>query len=375
MTPLNLYRADLQKDNFFEDPAQAIAIQQLQRLYSDLQTPPVENKKNSILSRLVNKVTAPTSKKKCFKGIYFYGGVGRGKTYLVDLFFHSLPTQRKQRLHFHHFMLRVHKELSELQGQANPLVKIAKKFASQTDVLCFDEFYVDDITDAMILAGMLTALFEQGIVLVATSNIHPDDLYKNGLQRARFLPVIDLVKRHCEVFNLDGGRDYRIGRLINSEIYHYPLDSSASLQIKSAFENLADGDKVYGQDIEINSRLIPTIANSIDTLSIEFGSLCDGPRSVLDYIEMAILYRTIIVANIKQMDDLHNDIVRRFIAMIDEFYDHHVAVIISAEVNIMDLYIGSKLDFEFQRCVSRLSEMQSKTYLMQSHHVEQKITA
>jgi cell division protein ZapE len=375
VTPLNLYRADLQKDNFFEDPAQAIAIQQLQRLYSNLQTLPVENKKNSILSRLVNKVAPPASKKKLFKGLYFYGGVGRGKTYLVDLFFHSLSTQRKQRLHFHHFMLRVHKELSELQGQVNPLVKIAKKFASQTDVLCFDEFYVDDITDAMILAGMLTALFEQGIVLVATSNIHPDDLYKNGLQRARFLPVIDLVKSNCEVFNLDGGRDYRIGRLINSEIYHYPLDSSASLQIKSAFENLADGDKVYEQNIEINSRLIPTIANSIDTLSIEFGSLCDGPRSVLDYIEIAILYRTVIIANIKQMDDLHNDIVRRFIAMIDEFYDHHVAVIISAEVNIMDLYIGSQLDFEFQRCVSRLSEMQSKTYLMQSHHVEQKITA
>ncbi|ABM04582.1 AFG1-family ATPase [Psychromonas ingrahamii 37] len=372
MTPLNLYRADLQKKNFFEDPAQAIAIQQLQRLYMDLQTPPIENKKSSVLSRLINKLSTPTSKKKQFKGIYFYGGVGRGKTYLVDLFFHSLPTKRKQRLHFHHFMLRVHKELSELQGQANPLVKIAQKFSFETDVLCFDEFYVDDITDAMILAGMLTALFEQGIVLVATSNIHPDDLYKNGLQRARFLPVIDLVKVHCEVFNLDGGRDYRIGRLINSEIYHYPLDSSASLQIKNAFENLADGDKVYGQNIEINSRLIPSIANSIDTLSIEFDSLCDGPRSVLDYIEIAILYRTVIIANIKQMDDLHNDIVRRFIAMVDEFYDHHVAVVISAEVKIMDLYIGEQLNFEFQRCVSRLSEMQSKTYLMQAHHVEQK---
>ncbi|MGB5444332.1 MAG: cell division protein ZapE [Psychromonas sp.] len=372
MTPLNLYHADLQKPNFFVDPSQAMAIEHLQRLYLLLQEQPPESKERGAISRFLKKMVGKPIQRSAVKGLYFYGGVGRGKTYLMDLFFHSLTTQRKQRLHFHHFMRRVHKELAELQGQTNPLVKIAENFAAQTDVLCFDEFYVDDITDAMILAGVLTALFEQGIVLVATSNIHPDNLYKNGLQRARFIPAIDLIKVHCEVFNLDGGRDYRIGRLNETETYHFPLDSAAALQVINAFENLADGDKIYAQEIEINYRRIPTIACSIDTLSIEFASLCDGPRSVLDYIEIAILYRTVIIANIRQMNDLHNDIARRFIAMVDEFYDRHVVVIISAEVDMANLYVGNKLAFEFQRCVSRLTEMQSKIYLKQSHHIKEK---
>ncbi|WP_372880518.1 cell division protein ZapE [Psychromonas sp.] len=370
MTPLNLYLADLQKENFFADPSQAIAIQHLQRLYLALQEQPPVDKEEGLMSRFFKKIAGKPIKRTLVKGIYFYGGVGRGKTYLVDLFFHSLPGKRKQRLHFHHFMRRVHKELAEQQGEINPLANIAKKFSVETDVLCFDEFYVDDITDAMILAGMLTALFEQGIVLVATSNIHPDDLYKNGLQRARFIPAIELIKTHCQLYNLDGGRDYRIGRLNETETYHYPLDSAAELQVKNAFENLADGDKVYGQDIEINYRRIAAIASSIDTLSIEFTSLCDGPRSVLDYIELAILYRTVIIANIRQMNDAHNDIARRFIAMVDEFYDRHVVVIISAEVDMANLYVGEKLAFEFQRCVSRLSEMQSNIYLKQSHHIK-----
>jgi cell division protein ZapE len=370
VTPVSLYQADLQKPNFFADPSQAMAVDHLQRLYVDLQKPLTAPAPQSVLSRLFKKVGKKPLDKDTFKGIYFYGGVGRGKTYLVDLFFHSLTTERKQRLHFHHFMLRVHREMAELQGQTDPLQIIAKKFASETDVLCFDEFFVDDITDAMILAGMLIALFAEGIVLVATSNIHPSDLYRNGLQRPRFLPVIDLLHDNCEIINLDGGRDYRIGRLIETEIYHYPLDAAASLQINNAFENLADGDKVYGKTIEINRRAIPTIAYSVDTLSIDFLTLCDGPRGVLDYIEMAILYRTIIIANIKQMDDFHNDIARRFIAMIDEFYEHHVVLIITAEVDIVDLYVGEKLNFQFQRCASRLLEMQSKTYLMHVHHTE-----
>ncbi|MEH6452618.1 MAG: cell division protein ZapE [Psychromonas sp.] len=374
MTPLSLYQADLQKQDFFADPSQAMAIDHLQRLYMDLQKP--EKKVVSpqpLLSRLFKKKGKTKSNRPDFKGIYFYGGVGRGKTYLVDLFFHSLPTKRKQRLHFHHFMLRVHRELTELQGQSDPLEIIAKRFASETDILCFDEFFVDDITDAMILAGMLVALFDAGISLVATSNIQPSDLYKNGLQRARFLPVIDLLNENCEVVNLDGGRDYRIGRLIDTEIYHYPLDAAATLQINNAFEHLADGDKVYAQAIEINRREIPTVAYSVDTLSIEFLTLCDGPRGTSDYIELAILYRTIIISNIKQMNDLHNDQVRRFIAMVDEFYEHHVVLIISAEVDIMQLYIGDKLNFQFQRCISRLLEMQSTTYLMQAHHIKDKI--
>lgn len=368
MTPLSLYQADLLKPTFFADDAQLEAITMLQRLYDELsenQLTPV--KKQSFIQRLFK-----TEKNlgASIQGLYFYGGVGRGKTYLVDLFFHSLKGERKQRLHFHHFMLHVHKELTKLQGEVDPLKKIAKQLASETDVICFDEFFVDDITDAMILGGMFEALFAEGVVLVATSNIHPDNLYKNGLQRARFLPAIDLINQHCDVFNLDGGKDYRLGRLIEAEIYHYPLDDKALLQIKNTFETLATGDKLYGKEITINNRPLTTIATSIDTLSIEFNELCDGPRSVHDYIELAILYRTVLVANIPQMLSQHNDLCRRFIAMIDEFYDRNVVVIMSAEVNVMDLYQGTLLSFEFQRCVSRLLEMQSKAYLSKAHHID-----
>lgn len=355
--PLSLYQRSLQKDDFFADPVQAIAIDHLQRLYIELQT-----KKNpsSLFSRFLKN--SVKSKLSC-KGLYLYAGVGRGKTYLMDLFFHSLPTGAKLRLHFHHFMLTVHKELALLQGEPDPLKIIAKKFASQSQVLCFDEFYVDDVADAMILSGMLTALFEQGVTLVLTSNVHPDDLYKNGLQRQRFLPVIALLKNKCDILDLHGERDYRLNRLIETEIYYYPLDRTTHLQLLNSFKQLSKGKKNYNQCIEINKRFIQTIANSDDTLSLTFSHLCSGPRAVTDYIAIATLFRIVLIADVYQMDDATNDVARRFISMIDEFYDRKVVIIISAEVEINDLYIGEKLRFEFQRCISRLFEMQSKAYL------------
>ena len=368
MTPLSLYQADLLKPTFFADPAQLQAITMLQRLYDDLsENKTLKNKKSSLIKRWFG--TQKTYKAP-IKGIYFYGGVGRGKTYLVDLFFHSIQSKRKQRLHFHHFMLKVHQQLTLLQGQVNPLKIIAKQFADETDIICFDEFFVEDITDAMILGGMFEALFVEGVVLVATSNIHPDYLYKNGLQRARFLPAIDLIKQHCDIFNLDGGKDYRLGRLVDTELYHYPLDKKAKYHIENNFNTLATGDKVYGQPITINHRVIDTIAYSTDTLSIDFYALCDGPRSVHDYIELAILYRTVLLANVPEMNEQHNDLTRRFIAMVDEFYDRNVVLIISAEVDVLNLYKGTRLEFEFQRCASRLLEMQSKSYLSQAHHID-----
>ena len=365
MTPLSLYQADLLKPDFFADDAQLQAITMLQRLYDDLSNNHIkQTKESSLLQRFFG---APKTVVNDIKGLYFYGGVGRGKTYLVDLFFNSIQSERKQRLHFHHFMLEVHKQLTILQGEVNPLKKIAKKFANETNIICFDEFFVEDITDAMILGGMFEALFAEGVVLVATSNIHPDDLYRNGLQRARFLPAIDLIKKHCEIFNLDGGKDYRLGRLIEAEVYHYPLNENTKQTLINSFESLATGTKVYAENIVVNNRPLTTIATSLDTLSIEFYELCDGPRSVHDYIELAILYRTIIIANIPQMTEQHNDLARRFIAMVDELYDRNVVVIMSAEVDVMELYKGTRLAFEFQRCVSRLLEMQSKSYLSQAN--------
>lgn len=368
MTPLSLYQADLQKPQFFADDSQAKAVQYLQRLFIELEErPQISASSSGLLSRLFKRTPI---KQKNIKGLYFYGGVGRGKTYLMDLFFHSLKTERKSRLHFHHFMLRVHKELTLLAGQKNPLIKIAKKFASETDLICFDEFFVDDITDAMILGGMFEALFAEGVVLVATSNIHPDDLYKNGLQRARFLPAIALITEHCEIYNLDGGKDYRLDRLTEVDIYHSPLGTEANALMDKTFENLANGEKFYNKPLLINGRDIQTSAYSVDTLLIDCVNLCDGPRAVADYIELAVVYRTILLANVPQMNIQSNDMARRFIAMVDEFYNHHVVLIISAEVDVYSLYAGHKLAFEFQRCISRLLEMQSKEYLQKAHHID-----
>lgn len=368
MTPLSLYQKDLQKPNFFADDSQAKAIQYLQRLFDDLEKPIQSTAKNSgLMSRFFKR---DNIQKTHIKGLYFYGGVGRGKTYLMDSFFNCLTTERKLRLHFHHFMLRVHKELSLLTGNKNPLIIIAKKFASETDIICFDEFFVDDITDAMLLAGMFEALFAEGVVLVATSNIHPTDLYKNGLQRARFLPAIALIESNCEIYNLDGGKDYRLDRLSEAEIYHFPLGNEAKLLIDETFESLANGEKFYNRALTINGRAIQTTAYSVDTLLIDCENLCDGPRAVSDYIELAIVYRTIFLNNVMQMDDQSNDMARRFIALIDEFYNHHVVLIIAAEVDVYSLYVGQQLSFEFQRCISRLLEMQSEEYLQKAHHVD-----
>lgn len=366
MNLINQYELDLKKEDFIKDESQIKAIEYLQTLSDQLNEAfAVERKTQTFMQKLFNNqsVTAPT-------GLYMYGGVGRGKTYLMDLFFNQLKSNRKTRMHFHHFMLMVHKELNLLNGQKNPLDLVAKKLAEKYDLICFDEFFVEDITDAMILAGMFEALLEKGIALVATSNIHPDDLYKNGLQRPRFLPAIDLIKKHCHVFNLDSGRDYRLDKIVKTEIYHFPLDSKAKQQIREGFEKLAQGKKQYDQCIEINQRSIKTKSITHDILNIEFLALCDSPRSVHDYIEIALFYRIVFVENITQMDDSQNDLARRFIAMVDEFYDKNVVLVISADVSIESLYIGDKLSFEFQRCVSRLLEMQSQSYLSQSHYFQ-----
>ncbi|AGH81882.1 AFG1 family ATPase [Psychromonas sp. CNPT3] len=366
MTPLSLYQDDLKKPEFYADAEQAKAIKHLQRLYVDLQQRWQPNEKQNILTRLLNKHKPQVR----IQGLYFYGGVGRGKTYLMDLFFNSLPTQRKSRLHFHHFMQQVHDELTLFSGQKNPLQKIAKKFAKQIDIICFDEFFVDDITDAMILGGIFEALFAEGVVLLATSNIHPQDLYKNGLQRARFLGAIKLLQTHCDVINLEGGVDYRLDRLMASERYYFPLTNKVQTQLSDVFKQLSNGDRVYSQPLRIKNRYINTLAYSRDTLLIEYSQLCSAPRGVADYIELSILYRTIIVVNITQMQEQHNDMVRRFIAMVDEFYNHHVVLIISADVPLDKLYQGSQLAFQFTRCISRLTEMQSEQYLQKAHHLE-----
>ncbi|WP_026375863.1 cell division protein ZapE [Aestuariibacter salexigens] len=363
MTPWEKYQQDLQQPDFHYDPAQENAVKELQRLYDELTQP---KKKLTWRVKLAAKF-GKGMKRPSIQGLYFWGGVGRGKTYLVDTFYECLPFDKKMRIHFHRFMHRVHQEMKSLQNQQDPLKIVAKKLASETRVICFDEFFVSDITDAMILGTLMEELFGHGIVLVATSNIIPDELYRNGLQRARFLPAIELINQNTRVVNVDSGVDYRLRTLEQAEIFHYPLDEQANKNLQTYFYQLAPEVGSTGKNIAINGRNIPTMCNADGVLMIEFRALCDGPRSQNDYMELSRLYHTVLVANVEQMDQTVDDIARRFIAMVDEFYERNVKLIMSAEVALEELYTQGQLTFEFKRCLSRLREMQSHDYLATQH--------
>jgi cell division protein ZapE len=264
-------------------------------------------------------------------------------------------------------MHRVHQELKTLGGQSDPLKTIAKTFSEETRVICFDEFFVSDITDAMILGTLMEELFAHGIVLVATSNIVPDELYRNGLQRARFLPAIELINQNTRIVNVDSGVDYRLRTLEQAEIYHYPLDKQALENLHIYFGQLAPEQGTENQSIEIEGRQIPTLHFADGVAMFEFRALCDGPRSQTDYMEISRFYHSVLVANVEQMGQATDDIARRFIAMVDEFYERNVKLIMSAEVPLEELYTEGQLNFEFKRCLSRLKEMQSHDYLTLQH--------
>lgn len=365
ITPLSKYEADLASGGFTPDAAQRRAVEALQRLYDELvhyrrqQAGGVVAKLKSLFGQ---EPQAP-------KGIYFWGGVGRGKTYLVDTFYETLPFEQKLRVHFHRFMHRVHKELKELKGKSDPLPIIADKLASEAQIVCFDEFFVQDITDAMILGTLMQELFKRNVVLVATSNIVPDDLYKNGLQRARFLPAIDLIKKHCEVINVDSGIDYRLRTLTKAEIYHSPLDREADENLQRYFTELAPDHCSRNTDgtIRINGRDISVRRECDDVVLFDFEAICGGPRSQNDYIELAQLYHAVLISNVPQLGGHADDAARRFLALVDEFYERRVKLILSAAVPLEDIYTDGKLKFEYQRCVSRLQEMQSQEYLALEH--------
>ncbi|WGW01838.1 cell division protein ZapE [Vibrio sp. YMD68] len=365
MTPRQKYEKDIKEHGFQRDEAQFLAVDALDKLHHQiieyLNAPKVSlTRWQKLMGKKIDSPVVPD-------GLYFWGGVGRGKTYLMDSFFDSLPSERKMRVHFHRFMYRVHDELKGLGEVSDPLDLVADKFKQETDIICFDEFFVSDITDAMILGTLFQALFKRGVILVATSNIPPHDLYKNGLQRARFMPAIHLIEKHCVIMNVDSGVDYRLRTLKQAEIYHYPLDKTANENLYCYYKQLVGEDKPIQTSIEINNRAMDVIEASDGVLHATFGQLCKSARSQNDYIELSKIYHSVLLADVEQMGANLDDAARRFIALVDEFYERNVKLIISAEVALENLYEGQFLAFEFKRCQSRLIEMQSHDYLAKEH--------
>ena len=359
--PLHRYKAGLETGEYARDESQLQALEMLQDLYDKLCAS--QDKKKTFMSRLFSG----KQRQQAVRGLYFWGGVGRGKTFLMDLFYEALPLEKKRRLHFHRFMREVHRGLRDLQGEANPLKKVAARFADEARVICFDEFFVSDITDAMLLAGLMDEMFHLGMTLVATSNVEPDHLYENGLQRRKFLPAIELIKTHTLVHNMDGGVDYRLRALESAEIYHYPLDEAAEVGLESAFRNLSPDEGSLNVILTIEGREIQTRRCGDGVAWFDFEMVCDGPRSQNDYIELAHLFQTVLIGKVPVFSERLEDQARRFISLVDEFYDRNVKLILSAEAGILDLYQGDRLTFEFRRTESRLQEMQSHEYLAQEH--------
>ncbi len=300
-------------------------------------------------------------------GVYMWGGVGRGKTWLMDQFFDAIPFRRKMRMHFHHFMQRVHKELNSLTGQRDPLEIVADRIYADAVIICFDEFFVSNVTDAMILSDLFQKLFDRGITLVATSNIAPDGLYKNGIHRDRFLPTIAMLKEKCCILNVDAGIDYRLRVLKQAHLYLSPLTHDSEIWLAKRFVALTQHETYSEEPILVNQRLIETRGHTEDTLWCDFAELCMKPRSPADYIELANTYNTILIGKVSALNDNIADATRRFIYLVDEFYDRRVKLIITAEQPILELYQGEKLAFEIERTRSRLLEMQSDEYLQDEH--------
>ncbi|MCP5179396.1 MAG: cell division protein ZapE [Pseudomonadales bacterium] len=359
--PMERYRQAVSAGEITADPGQAEVMARLDRIYAELlmrSAPP------GLLDRVFGRWRRPRPP---VRGLYVWGGVGRGKTMLMDLFCASFPEGMAMRMHFHRFMHRVHQDLTRLKGTPNPLQEVAAGLSREGRVLCFDEFFVSDIGDAMLLAELLRGLFERGVTLVATSNVVPDRLYENGLQRSRFLPAIALLKEHADVHWLDGAVDYRLRVLEKAELYHSPLDAEANASLAASFAALAVETPKDDVPMEIEGRIITARRLADDVVWFDFAMLCEGPRSQNDYIELAREFHTVLLSDVPVFTPRREDAARRFISLVDEFYDRSVKLILSAEAGIDELYQGERLRFEFERTRSRLLEMQSQEYLGRLH--------
>jgi cell division protein ZapE len=353
------YASVIKEHGHLEDQEQLRVVEALQKLQQQVLDG------TSLAARL--RQLLPGSSPNRPRGIYLWGGVGRGKTFLMDLFFDTLDVENKKRIHFHRMMRDIHARLKSLGDVADPLGHVATAIAAETRVLCFDEFFVSDIADAMILGRLLEGLFDRGVILVMTSNAQPADLYRNGLQRERFLPAIALLEEQTDVIELAGGTDYRLKLLQEAGTFLTPAGEAANVSLQHYFEEIASGEIVEKHVLNVLDRNIQTERCAKGVVWFDFLEICDGPRSQEDYIEIARWYPTVIVSDMPVLDRDAEDPARRFIAMVDEFYDRKVKLIVSAATDIDSLYRGDRLQFEFARTSSRLTEMQSNDYLHAPH--------
>ncbi len=355
--PSTRYAGGVAAGRWSDDPAQHPALAELDRLHTALLDPP----RPGLVDRLRGIRPQPP------QGLYLWGGVGRGKTFLIDLFFDGLPLQRKRRIHFHRFMRQVHAQLREHAGQSDPLVPIARRWGAELRVLVLDEFFVSDIGDAMLLGRLLERMFAERVALVTSSNTPPADLYRDGLQRERFLPAIAQIQQQCRVLELDSVTDYRLRALTRSPVYRTPLDAGADAWLQSRWDELTAATPHEQGPLRIDGRDIPVRALAEGHAWFDFAALCEGPRAAGDYIEIATEHHTVLLGAIPEFNGRNDDAARRFITAVDEFYDRHVNLVCTAAETPPALYTGHKLAPAFERTASRLVEMQSAQYLALEH--------
>lgn len=355
---LDAYQALLASRGYIADEAQMRAANALQNLYSNLLAFKVG--RGSTLKRLLSPPKPP-------KGVYFWGGVGRGKSFLMDCFFDSVPYRRKKRIHFHAFMQQIHRDLDKFKGEADSMLKVAEQVAKDVRLLCFDEFHVSDIADAMILGRLVDGLLAKGVILVMTSNYPPSMLYPNGLHRESFLPTIALLEKNLDVFEVEAGTDYRLRALEQVEIYHSPSDDAAEKKMLDYFKMVAGEEGKKGGQIEVLGREIQTVRRGHGVIWFDFRTLCGGPRSQNDYLEISRSYHTVLLSHIPKMTLHQASEARRFTWLVDVFYDHKVKLIATADCIADELYTEGTQASEFKRTVSRLTEMNSREYLALPH--------
>ena len=368
LTPLDRYRSMREANELIRDPTQKLAVEKLQSLHHALKG--YQPSGDSFLAGWKDRFGLGRRTEEPPMGLYLYGPVGRGKSMLMDLFFDTAPVERKRRVHFHAFMLEIQQRLNELrkkEKRVDPLMRVAADVAEESWLLCFDEFHVVNIADAMILGRLFEAFFEHGVVVIATSNVAPRDLYKGGLQRNRFLPFIDLIVEKLDILDIGAGTDFRLDRLKGEPVWHTPIGRAATASLDAAFATLTDNADPAPFEIEVQGRVIHAHQAARGIARFTFDELCNKPRGASDFLAIATQYHTVMVDNIPILDERERDAAKRFVVLIDSLYEHHVNLFASADGEPDQLYMKGDTAFEFQRTVSRLMEMQAEDYLNSPH--------